>query len=71
MAVFTASLTTGLLRTETRQDEAPKDDWPLMGDVASFRAGVPEAVIRWRAARGEDAPRPCEPEFLRRAQNSL
>lgn len=45
-----------------REDEAkrlpPKPTWPLMGDVASFRAGVPEALIQWRRARGEDDPAP-------------
>jgi hypothetical protein len=36
----------------------PKEDWPLMGDVATVRAGVPEALILWRRARGEALPEP-------------
>ena len=38
--------------------QPPKPTWPLMGDVASFRAGVPEALIQWRRAQGEDDPAP-------------
>lgn len=37
---------------------APKTDWPLMGDVVTVRAGVPEALILWRRARGESLPDP-------------
>ena len=33
-------------------------DWPLMGDIVSHRAGVPEHLIRWRRAEGEDDPAP-------------
>jgi len=29
-----------------------------MGDVASFRADVPEVLIRWRAAQGKSPPTP-------------
>ncbi len=29
-----------------------------MGDIVSNRAGVPETLIRWRLARGEDLPAP-------------
>ncbi|MDA8585700.1 hypothetical protein N9L47_05425 [Rhodobacteraceae bacterium] len=36
----------------------PKQDWPLMGDVASFRGDIPEALINWRKARGEAPPNP-------------
>ena len=32
--------------------------WPLMSDVATHRAGVPELLIQWRRARGEDDPDP-------------
>ncbi len=56
---------------ETVTWEAPrKPDWALMSDVSTIRAGVPDALIRWRAARGETAPEPCDPDLIRR-QNSL
>lgn len=47
-----------LEETRTRPVTAPvpKADWPLMCDVATCRAGVPEALILWRRARGEDPP---------------
>lgn len=32
--------------------------WPLMGDVASARAGVPELLIQWRRAQGLADPAP-------------
>ena len=32
--------------------------WPLMSDIAAHRAGVPELLIHWRRARGEDDPDP-------------
>ena len=35
-----------------------KTDWPLMCDVATCRAGVPEALIQWRKAKGEKPPEP-------------
>ena len=44
----------------------PKHDWPLMGDVATCRAGVPEALIHWRAARGEAPPLPCDADLRSR-----
>lgn len=47
-----------------------KPDWALMSDVSTIRAGVPEALMRWRAARGEASPEPCDPDLLAR-QNSL
>ena len=31
----------------------PKADWPLMCDLMTVRADIPEALIRWRKARGE------------------
>lgn len=46
-------------RTETWLLSEPSDSyWPLMGDVATVRAGVPEALIQWRKARGEAPPEP-------------
>ncbi|MCV6592914.1 MAG: hypothetical protein OIF48_08190 [Silicimonas sp.] len=41
-----------------KKPPVPKPDWPLMGDVATCRAGVPEALILWRKARGETPPQP-------------
>ena len=32
--------------------------WPLMGDVASARGGVPEILIQWRRAEGANDPDP-------------
>lgn len=32
--------------------------WPLMGDIASARGGVPELLIQWRRAEGNDDPDP-------------
>ena len=42
----------------SRSRDTPKADWPLMSDVGSFRAGVPEALIHWRRAKGEPPPKP-------------
>ncbi|MEM6387888.1 MAG: hypothetical protein AAF718_16805 [Pseudomonadota bacterium] len=53
--------------TVTRE-APPKADWPLMCDVGMVRAGVPEALILWRKARGETAPLPSDPDLR---QNSL
>ena len=33
-------------------------DWPLMADIVTHRAGVPEHLIRWQRAEGEDDPAP-------------
>ena len=35
-----------------------KTSWPLMCDVHGCRAGVPEHLIQWRRAAGEDDPDP-------------
>lgn len=63
--MIAATAHTSILRDVSEQqtipDQPPKTDWPLMGDVACFRAGVPEALIRWRAARGEQLPDPSDP----------
>ena len=59
-ALFDAALFDAPSRTA--KPHSPKNDWPLMGDVATCRAGVPEALIQWRKARGEDAPEPNDPK---------
>ncbi|MBT8456098.1 MAG: hypothetical protein HKO95_05675 [Rhodobacteraceae bacterium] len=43
---------------ETAPEPKPRHSWPLMGDVASARGGVPEVLIQWRRAQGEDDPAP-------------
>ncbi len=43
-------------RDRPAPNREPKPDWPLMGDIATCRAGVPETLIYWRRARGEDPP---------------
>ena len=50
--------TLGLLAKDRKAPPRPKADWPLMGDVATIRAGVPETLIHWRKARGETPPKP-------------
>lgn len=57
------------VETATRETRE-KMDWALMSDVSTIRAGVPEALIRWREAEGETAPEPSDPDIIRR-QNSL
>ena len=49
------------LLSEAGEKPAPRRraaDWPLMGDILSHRAGVPEHLLRWRRAQGEDDPDP-------------
>ncbi len=46
---------------ETDDAPAPRPArhlWPLMGDIASARGGVPEILIQWRRAEGMDDPDP-------------
>ncbi|MEM1066880.1 MAG: hypothetical protein AAGJ74_15375 [Pseudomonadota bacterium] len=43
----------------------PRTSWALMGDIGAARGGVPEILIEWRRARGEDDPAPQLPSFLR------
>ena len=66
MTDLTASLSGFVTTDAAPRPNRPKQDWPLMSDVASFRAGVPEALIAWRRARGEDAPLPSDPDCLDR-----
>ena len=35
-----------------------RHSWPLMGDIVACRGGVPELLIQWRRAAGEDDPPP-------------
>ena len=44
--------------SEVKTSHPPKPTWVLMGDVASFRAGVPEHLIQWNRAKGEKDPDP-------------
>jgi len=60
MTTLAAPLADFVAQTETAKP-CPKPDWPLMGDVATVRAGVPEALIFWRRARGESRPEPQLP----------
>ncbi|MEM7717740.1 MAG: hypothetical protein AAF222_00925 [Pseudomonadota bacterium] len=64
MSILTLSTWLPPVETTAPTEGPPKPDWPLMGDVASFRAGVPEALIHWRRAKGEAVPRPCDPDLL-------
>ena len=45
---------------EIVQPWTPPSDigWPMISDLGSFRAGVPETLIQWRRARGESRPDP-------------
>lgn len=43
---------------ETVPPRPPKRGWVLMGDVLSARGGVPEHLIQWCRAAGEDDPPP-------------
>lgn len=44
---------------EVRPWTPPSDlGWAMMSDVGSCRAGVPDALIQWRRARGETPPEP-------------
>ena len=61
-----AALTSDFVASETAPlPDRPKQDWPLMCDLGSFRAGVPDALIAWRKARGEALPLPSDPDFLK------
>lgn len=71
MTVLTLSALRLPLSAVSVREDPPKTDWPLMGDVTGVRAGVPDALIAWRRARAEAAPRPCDPDMLRNDQNSL
>lgn len=48
----------GSWASEDRPALAPKESWPLMGDVHTARGGVPEHLIQWRRAAGESDPEP-------------
>ncbi len=42
----------------TDQKPVPQPYWPLMGDITGSRGGVPEILIQWRRAQGEEDPTP-------------
>lgn len=44
--------------TKTQPSKPPKTHWPLMGDLVTFRADVPEALIHWRRDEGKPLPQP-------------
>ncbi len=58
MAATDVTLAGHELRDEARPAAPRKADWPLMGDIVSHRAGVPEHLIRWRRAEGDTDPEP-------------
>ncbi|MBT8413963.1 MAG: hypothetical protein KJO30_06475 [Boseongicola sp.] len=60
MSDATSSLWDNVPMVEARERvaPAPKTSWPLMGDVLASRGGVPEHLIQWRRAMGEDDPEP-------------
>ena len=46
------------LSSEDTLPAAPrKTDWPLMSDIVSARYGMPDHLIRWNRAKGEDDPK--------------
>lgn len=51
---------------QTAPFDMPRCDWPLIGDVQTVRAGVPEAWLLWRRIRGETDPLPSDPGFTNR-----
>lgn len=56
MTTLSFPLTFALTKSDSGHRPSEKSDWPLIGDTQSFRADIPEALIRWRAARGEAPP---------------
>ena len=50
-----------ILESWVREEKSPpraKPSWALMGDISGFRGGVPEHLIQWRRAAGEEDPEP-------------
>ncbi len=41
-------------REDIRPEPSAKTTWALIGDINSHRAGIPEHLIEWRRAKGED-----------------
>ncbi|QMU58342.1 MAG: hypothetical protein GKR98_09140 [Boseongicola sp.] len=59
MSDFTADFPLSLELDAAKAPRKPsKVSWPLMGDVVTVRAGVPEHLIQWNRAAGEDDPEP-------------
>lgn len=48
---------------ETAPRRPARSSWALMGDIHAYRGGVPEILIEWRRAQGEDLPKPQLPEL--------
>ncbi len=42
----------------TRPPRPARQGWAMIGDVGMARGGVPEILIQWRRAQGEDDPKP-------------
>ena len=58
-AIRSLPLVTEIARDDTAPPPRPaRHLWPLMGDIASARAGVPELLIQWRRAEGDSDPDP-------------
>lgn len=51
-------LTAEWAEDETAPKRPPRASWALMGDIHAYRGGVPEILIEWRRARGEELPQP-------------
>jgi len=64
MSILTLSSWAWPAEPTTSRPQPAKLDWPLMGDVSTIRAGVPEALVQWRRARGETPPAPSDPDLL-------
>ena len=58
MATTDVTIANYQAREEARPAPPRKADWPLMGDIISHRAGVPEHLIQWRRTEGETDPKP-------------
>ncbi|MEL7149826.1 MAG: hypothetical protein AAGK71_03785 [Pseudomonadota bacterium] len=63
MSILTLSSWSWPTETTAPKPQPAKPDWPLMCDVATVRAGVPEALVHWRRARGETPPMPSDPDL--------
>ncbi|MGR3512822.1 MAG: hypothetical protein ACU0GG_08665 [Paracoccaceae bacterium] len=67
MSILTLSRRSWPSDTPATPTPVEKPDWPLMGDVTTIRAGVPEALIQWRRVRGETAPLPSDPDLRQKS----
>ncbi|MEL6799664.1 MAG: hypothetical protein AAFO80_07275 [Pseudomonadota bacterium] len=48
---------------DTAPRKPARSSWALMGDIHAYRGGVPEILIEWRRAQGEELPEPQLPEL--------